>query len=1707
MQFDRLRKTRQHSSSYQSTRKPGYGAEDDAHDGEVAAEEAQQSSRPVPLRQSYTERSAISSFDVPFRDGRPSAAGNKAKERSRDRRLDPLGLTVLYEPEGSPSADLVFIHGLGGSSRQTWSKNRDPALFWPLEWLPHEAVLSSARVSTFGYNAYFAQTGKGNILNISDFAKELLFSLRFATGAEQRGLEMGSVPIILIAHSMGGLVAKKAYILGQNDVHYKDIVQSISAIIFLSTPHRGTDLAETLNKILSACLFAFSPKQYIEELRRNSDTLQEINDQFRNFAANMDIVSFFETQPTSVGLSSLLILQRDSSTLGYPEEITKPLDADHHDVCKYPNRQHSNYTSVRDVLIYLVEKLLPTSVHQSLENSSEDLDRIAAVLGEPEMPLDDREYFSDKRLDGSCEWVLDDPNFSAWLNDDGLHSHVLWCTGKPGSGKSVTTSFVIAYLEEIEVKHAFYFFRFGDQVKNNLTALLLSLALQIATAVPEYRRRLKRLFEDGLNVQRAAPRLIWQKLFVNALLKLDVKHPIYIVIDALDECDSAPLLLKFMLDTATCSVPIRFLLVSRAVLLIAGPLERLSKTVTVSRTSLDDCDDDLRLYVDEEMQSMRGDDFFKGRIVARILEKAGGNFLWVHLVVNQILDCHTEDDVEEALNQVPQELEPLYERMDAELAARSKPNDQKLGLTILRWASCSRHPLTLSELTQALQPEYPRVLDLRHTVRQVCGEFVIVDKKERVTMMHSSAREYLTSIDHLNYFVHVAVSHQMLFTKCMVTLASTGTKLQLGLSRDRSFTLYAATSWPFHLSHSEASFDNETLITIASFFRTSSVLSWIHTLSTHGRLRTLVQASKSLTDFLRKSDKLDKERSPLTHRLREKEDVLLWAHDLTRIVGKFGSQLVQHPKTIYTLVPAFCPQQSIMHKQFASRLSMSSLTIKGIRKPYWDDCLAKFAVSSQVLPVKIMTLDRYFAILDAEGCIRLHYSATSEEARTFRHAERVLTMCFSPTGEKMATYGLQRTKIWDVRTGKLRGSIQNPEHAKALAISFADDDEVVLTCSDDCEIRSCLLGGLDDGWSVIDNVIGAETLHGQQANSPRRAQFSHDGSLIAVAYRGLPLSVWSVADSSPRPIGRCERAGNMTAVSRAMQTNFTDAQAFCWNPMTNHILGVFNDGCVFKWSPLDNDYSISKIRATHIECSVDGKFFVTSSNSGTLSIWEFYHFVPIYQLSYSASVTDLAIDCNEARIYDLRDKFCNIWEPSALLRLLESEEKTSDSGSTRESSTQATMISDASVEDSDPITSLAVSTSGTRYTIGDDEGNLCLYSITGSRMAEVARRFMTIEHISWSLDSEILASSDLSRSVLVQRLPNSSATNRLPAVTTIFTSDQREPILQLLLSPKGDYLLIQTTKSTKMFSVEKGAEVHSFTLESNFRWANHPGNPGVFLGFGQYTITIHNWGSVEPLHRITLQHDDVEANENATPREAQQRRPSGSYPMAPSEIETKVTKVLFPVEGSLTLIELSHATHQYMRSKQYMLADVFSILPGQEVIIAEALPAELRLEIELPLGFIASKYLNTTTRRKSSSYSSGALGIPQLNNSATRRKSSSYSAGALGIPQLNDTATRRKSSSYSPGALTIPQLDIPDSEQTLVFVSKDFWICTYTIGAGAPSRIKKYFFLPRDWLNTDWLELATITADGKLLYPRNGEVAIIDGWLSEEWSDTDDALF
>ena len=1432
-------------------------------------------------------------------------------------------------------------------------------------------------------------------------------------------------------------MVKKAYILGQNDENYQDIVESARAVLFLSTPHRGTNLADALNRILTVSVFNHSAKQYIAELKQNSPTLQDINEQFRNIAPKLRIVSFFETQQTAVGPKKMMVLEKDSSILGYPGEISKPLDADHHNVCKYASQQDPNYISVRNVLKSLIARFRESPLHHHNDSLGREDAMLPNLLAVSQVPDEDYGFFRDRWMPGSCEWITSNSTFMSWFLDESSNPRFLWVNGLPGSGKSVLSSFVIEYLKGLGTNCQFYFFKFGDQSKRSPNSLLRSLAYQIALNLPEYRLRLQKLAEDGLNLEKAEARLIWQRLFASALFNLSFEKPMFWVIDGLDECDSPQSLLSLLAATSASNTPLRIMLVGRKNQAQSIAFDRLAQVYQVDDLSADAPRQDLRMYVGKEMEYMRGNSSFKEEVTMKILDMANGNWLWVHLVLREILDCHTEAAIDQALKEIPADLEPLYQRMEAALVRTSRLADRDLAILILTCATCSRQSLSLQELAQVIQPQYSRVLDLKHTINQVCGDFVVVDGKSRITMVHQTAREYLTKTPELQFFISPLKGHQKLFTKCVSFLLDHSLKLRGDRMISQPFMLYAATSWSYHLSRSAAFSDQASIEILARFFQGPCVLSWIYILASAGQLRVLVYASQTLTSFLEKKARADAERSPLTHRLQEKEILELWATDLLKIVGKFGAHLLGHPRSVYKLIPPFCPQDSAMYRQFGPKKLSSTLTVTGFSTRTWDDCLAKFSVGRECQALKILCIDRYFAILTPDGTVILWHALTCEEARRFPHGERVLTMNFSSSQDLLVTYGFRTTKIWSVSSARQLHSFTNPNGTKALAISFALNDNTIISCSDDKAIRRISLNEPEKGWELGESQVRDETFAGKFYNSPRRAAFSADGSQVAVSYRGFPLAVWGI--DPPEFIGRCERSSDK---GRGRNDMWTDVGGMCWNPMTGHVLGLYNDGCIFKWHPFESGIEEIKTTAAEIQCSPDGNLFVTSNVDGTLRIWNFHHFAMIYQLSCTSPVTDLAISPDGRRIYDLRGAFCNIWEPNVLLRLAETDEKGSETSSNLGSSTQVSLVSEASAEMPDPITALAVSTLTSTYCAGDDLGILRLCRKSGNELEQMSQSFMPVDRIAWSGDEKRLVSADLGGRISVRSmdLEDLKKPSRL-----LFEANVAEDIRQLLISPTSKYFLIANRSSVIVRSLDTNTVLATRSAPEGFdKWAAHPLDDDLVIRFSFDNVQVYQWATLAESQSFKLDRTSIDVDPHPHGQFESHRRPSARYLASSRELQNFVDKILITSDGLHVLLQTSRGLLHHRRNSKYMLMrtqDLEADVPeqGGATLIPQALPPSVAARMELPLGFI------TNHLGRSGAFANGNI---------------------------------------------------------LAFLDREFWMCTWSLGDGQnDDRIKRHYFLPRDWLNMECLELSVMTKDGIFLCPRNGEVAVVRNGFSDEWND------
>ncbi|KAI1738139.1 hypothetical protein F4680DRAFT_459999 [Xylaria scruposa] len=1348
-----------------------------------------------------------------------TAVNSVSHHRSPSPSTSGFGLHIIHQPEHAV-LDIIFVHGLGGHSRKTWSKDHDPSFFWPGLWLPSETDIGSARISTFGYNADWRGAAK-SISNVTDFAKELLFEMRFGKDGSGRDLNFGANPIIFVVHSMGGLVVKKAYLLGLHDANYQQVAKGVSAIIFLSTPHRGTNLAKILNRVLAASFQ--SAKHFISDLSKSSSAIEELNEEFRHVAPNLSIWSFYETLATSIGPWKIMVLEKDSSVLGYPAEISRPLQADHHDVCKFSSPADPNYVAVRNAIQSLVTQLRNRRPETQIQvpNSTMLVDESSDIKDLfHNVPSTEIDYDAIRRswIPDTCEWLLDEKEFISWLDPSSHDPAVLWYTAPPATGKSVLSTFVIDHLRRKDLPCQFFLFKYSDIAKSMVTNCIKSLTFQLSRSQPEFRRLLASSSQESLGFDSLDPFLIWKRVIEGMLLELNLTEPIYWVIDALDECDSPKVFLDCIQSFAH-KLPVRILIFSRNTDSISASFNRLSRSISTSRIekSTGHNQRDIERLAEMELDNMRGSTEFRQQLLEDIMKRSEGNFLWVKLVLEEVMGCHTEERIREVLDDIPSDMTLMFRRMEKHMLKSIRQSDIPVMRALLEWSTCAERPLSLKELSQAVQPEFSSFLDLKRTIQETCGQFVQVDEYDKITLLHHTTREYFTQSLDSEFRIDSQRTHKNLFTRTLSLFEDKDLQWRLlqnqhAMQSSEPFLFYSAVNWPFHLSRSTSS--SECLNALVRVFRGPGVLAWIHALALLRRLEVVVEASKILATFIDS-----------------------WAVDIKKLVGRFASYIVTSPGVLYYTIPPLCPPKAIMHKQFSSA---ANIRVSRLADASWNDNLCRLYLPSEVQAWGMACVGKYLAVIDRNGSVYIWDSSSYAELSVVHHGEPVQAFALNGNGGKLCTYGLKRTKLWSTLSGELLSSAANPPRIMARTVVFADSDRKLLMGGDDNAIRHIPCDRFRQGWQILnrDLLDDRAQIDGAIVSSPVDVVFNGDRTQVAVSYRGAPLSVWSLRDG--RCINRCKRAKSMRIDQRRP---WCAVDRFTWNPITGHILGIYRALSIFKWHPMTDEHIETRWMADEIAASPNGKLFATSRTDGSIRIWDFANFNVIYQLSSESLVTEIAFSPDSRRFHDIRDGSINTWEPNSLAQFLDTVKRTDEEEIESKDLTAASKFSEKYVEQFEGVAAFSLATDGGSYCVGYEDGNVEHYQRDATQGKRLTRfnNHMPVTHIQWSRDGRLVALADLAGTI------QSASSSALPSPKL---QDNRN-VSEMMFSLDNKYILIVSTmEKVFVYTTEDGKLVTKSDIATRYeKWLYHPTQSDIVLRWDTLEICWSLAYSGNPLNR------------------------------------------------------------------------------------------------------------------------------------------------------------------------------------------------------------------------------------------------------------------
>ncbi|KAL2059814.1 hypothetical protein VTL71DRAFT_10198 [Oculimacula yallundae] len=797
----------------------------------------------------------VQRFMSPGEDTEIHRMGTRRKGR------EGLLLWPSVDQDGPGKIDIVAIHGLQGDFEKTWEEDGQ---IWLRDFLGD--LIPNVQVLSFGYNSRICSPGWTN--QLEDFARQLLQAVknhrndsdRVKTrstnripGAQPRRLnnQEGTKPYVRTVYHHE-LTFEKALIMAHAKSNsFSNILEHTKGLIFMGTPHHGADPAKwasMLQSILGPIRAGPSTELY-SDLRKNSRTLMQINDEFPERANGLEqILSFYEmlVQP---GLGTVVV-EKSSALMGLENETPIALNANHRSICRFAGADDPGFEAVGKPIQNMIKTIRDRATREFKEQQRILL---AKLCGNNFVNSSNS---SVEPAEGTCRWILNHAMYSDWRNKP-LQSSLLWITGGPGSGKTVLSDYVVKDLKSSNALVCDFAFAEGkssilDLLERVITQALLANDELCHTAIKIHKN-------EDVAVTWQSLCSLWRKICEDA-------HggDIFWVVDALDECnefDNAKGFLNILLNLlgalnsiATPRSSFRILVTSRPETWRQLWNSPSSETAITNRIILEDeaaIEDDINAYIHEEVvklmpQHIQEDERLK--LETQLCARASRSFIWVKLTLKSIqteLACN-EGTWDIIIDAIPDKLEETYEKLLSQLsgAKNHKGQSNYLPPRIRRLLQCvvgAHGFLTVAELRIlfALEtlPETIEIVEDRSLANglffeTVYGSFLRhvrdSDGTEQVRLIHETARKHLLLPDSKSsYALELDGCHLELANGCLAYLAldDLGEHLSrdpLELSHSHPFFKYAVLQWPSHVRESEHKMDEETHEGVLNMYRTNS---------------------------------------------------------------------------------------------------------------------------------------------------------------------------------------------------------------------------------------------------------------------------------------------------------------------------------------------------------------------------------------------------------------------------------------------------------------------------------------------------------------------------------------------------------------------------------------------------------------------------------------------------------------------------------------------------------------------------------------------------------------------------------------------------------------------------------------------------------------------------------------------------------------------
>ncbi|KAL6234540.1 hypothetical protein BDW75DRAFT_241045 [Aspergillus navahoensis] len=407
------------------------------------------------------------------------------------------------------------------------------------------------------------------------------------------------------------------------------------------------------------------------------------------------------------------------------------------------NQMSAHVHEVQEMLAKLTKE--NRDAHEDDEALSE---RISQVL-RPSNVNTAQEWFAKirrARVPDTGDWVCREEVFQSWINKK---TPVIFISGNPGVGKSFLMADMICFLREqfppagvqrdSPISIGYFFFKDENPRTRSFHQALRDLACQLSRSDPGYQKWLGTIkdYEQISTLESA-----WHLLFAEYFLQKSAPGgTAYILLDAVDEALDGER--RIFVDLAKELYSNQ----SRLQLAIVGRpsisdqlLEGLETKVPTLHVTKQKNSGDISRYIHASINKSivlrRVSAKFRGEIINKLSAGAEGMFLWVNLMLQELIKKRNESSMRKALEQAPRGIKEMLRHVLASYSESSNEEELEYLNETLLWVSCADQPWTLSELETILRlksPEGDGMIDLEGALRRQWASFFTLHREDGLT--------------------------------------------------------------------------------------------------------------------------------------------------------------------------------------------------------------------------------------------------------------------------------------------------------------------------------------------------------------------------------------------------------------------------------------------------------------------------------------------------------------------------------------------------------------------------------------------------------------------------------------------------------------------------------------------------------------------------------------------------------------------------------------------------------------------------------------------------------------------------------------------------------------------------------------------------------------------------------------------------------------